>query len=111
MGWQVDRSRLDALESALGGGSTGAPAISLLKKTAVWDPASLAAATESTTTVAVAGASMGDAVNVGFSTLLPAGVALRGHVSASGVVTVTLRNNTGGAVDLASGTLKVVVAK
>ena len=58
----------------------------------------------------VAGAALGDIVLVG------AGVdvtdaALVGHVTAAGVVEVTLLNNTAGAVDLGSQTLVVVVLR
>lgn len=58
----------------------------------------------------VAGAALGDIVLVG------AGVdvvdsALVGHVTAANTVEVTLLNNTAGAVDLASQTLRVVVLR
>lgn len=64
-----------------------------------------------TTTVTVTGAALGDfvtAVSVGVD---QAGVMLDGYVSAADTVTVTLHNETGGAVNLASTTLRALVRK
>lgn len=79
-----------------------------------WDPGSVADNARLTTTVNVPWARNHDNVIVTFSNGLQ-GLILSGYVStettsdaaANGVVTVTLDNFTGGAVDLASGTLHV----
>lgn len=83
-----------------------------LKATATWNPAATAATqgAEVTTTVTVAGAVVGDAVVVSHSSALGAAV-LRGDVTAPNTVTVRLVNTTAVAVDLATGTLKVIVLK
>lgn len=84
------------------------------KGTAVYDPPSIAAGAMVTTTVAVPWARVNDQVIVTFSNLLQ-GIQLRGYVSTAatlagaGVVTVQFINPTGGAIDLASGTLSVTV--
>lgn len=80
-----------------------------LSGTATWDPASIADDAMTSTTVTVTNAKAGNAVAVGFSTPVPAGALLVGSVTADNVVTVTLHNNTGGALDLASGTLTAQV--
>jgi hypothetical protein len=60
--------------------------------------------------IAVAGAAVGDFVLVGLG-VDPVDSAVVGHVTAAGVVELTLLNNTAGAVDLASHTLQVVVLR
>lgn len=77
---------------------------------ATYDPASLASGSGVTTTVYVPGAEVGDIVDVAFSTAL-AGVQLWGWVSGPNVVSVRFHNQTGVAVNLASGTLTVCVRK
>jgi len=81
-----------------------------LQGSATWDPANIAAGASTTTTVAVTGAAVGDYVRASFSLTL-AGLVLSGYVSGANTVTVVLNNPTAGAVDLASGTVKVVVEK
>jgi hypothetical protein len=84
----------------------------ILKGTATWDPASLANAATGTTTVTVTGAAVGDPVmGVGHTAVTAAGWTWRCRVSATNTVAVELTNNTGGTVDLASGTLTVLVSK
>ena len=75
-----------------------------------YDPPSLTAGAGATTTVAVSGAAVGDAVYCSFSNDLQ-GITLTGYVSAWSTVAVRFQNNTGGTIDLASGTLKVTVVK
>lgn len=89
-----------------------------LRATKTWDPASMAlfavgalTTMQASTTIAVPGAAPGDCVGFGFSTVIPAGVVAQAAVTANDVVTVSLTNLTNAAVDLASGTLKVVVFK
>lgn len=106
MSWQErDRTEREALQTKTKNLS------GILVGTATWDPPSVAAAAEATTSVTVTGAAMGDVALVGFSLNLPASVHLRAHVSAADTVTVSLRNNSGGAVDLGSGTVKVSIIK
>ena len=86
-------------------------AVGQKKYTQVWDPPSLATSGEQTsTTVAVPGAAIGDFVDVTFSIALQ-GLRLWGEVTAANVVTVYLSNLTGAPVNLGSGTLNVLVAK
>ena len=77
---------------------------------AVWDPPSVAAGSSVTTTVTVPGAALGDYAHASFSLSLQ-GLQLTAYVSAANTVTVVLGNLTGVAVDLASGTLSVLVLK
>lgn len=81
-----------------------------LSATAAYDPPSVAAGAQTTTTVTVTGAALGDTVAVGFSLDLQ-GMQLTGYVSAADTVTAVLRNGTAGAIDLASGTLRADVWK
>lgn len=78
--------------------------------TATYDPASLASGAGATTTVSVPGAAVGDIVDVAFSQPL-VGVQLWGWVSGPNVVSVRFHNQTGTAVDLASGTIAARVRK
>jgi hypothetical protein len=78
-----------------------------------WDPGSIADGAIASTTVTVTGVGTGDAceVAVGHSAGIPAGAILAGSVTSANTVTVTLFNKTGGALDLASGTLRVTCWK
>jgi hypothetical protein len=78
--------------------------------TATWDPPSLATTAQATTTVAVPGAALGDYVTTSFTRDLQ-GLQLTGYVSAPDTVTAVLRNDTAGAVDLGSGTVRARVVK
>lgn len=78
---------------------------------ATYDPPSLADGEGTTTAVTVTGAALGDAVTaISFSNGLQ-GVTVTGWVSAANTVSVRFQNETGAAVDLASGTLRVRVLK
>ena len=85
-------------------------AVGQVKATATWDPASVAAGSKISTTVTVSGASLGDFALASFSLDLQE-LTLTCYVSASNTVEVVLANLTGSAVDLASGTLAVIVLK
>jgi hypothetical protein len=81
--------------------------------TATLDSASVAtgAAGAGTDTITVAGVALGDvvlAMSVGVS---EAGVVRRAYVSAANTVTVATDNLTGASVDLASTTIKLVIAR
>ncbi len=92
------------------GGPRGADLEQMLRGTVTWDPAPVGNAAETTTTVTVTGSAIGDPTIPAFSNDLQ-GMVLSGSVSSTDTVTVVLRNNTGGALDLASGTLRATVLK
>jgi len=81
-----------------------------LSASATWDPPSVANGASTATTISVPSAALGDTVNASFSVAL-GGLALVAQVSATDTVEVRLINNSGGAVDLASGTVRVQVFK
>ena len=72
--------------------------------TATYDPPNLADGAGATTTVTVSGATLSDVALCSFS-LDTQGVILFPWVSAADTVSVRFQNESGGAVDLASGTL------
>lgn len=73
-----------------------------------FDPPSIAAGAQASTTVSVVGAILGQFAVASFSLDL-ALIQVTAYVSAPDVVTVVFRNGTAGAIDLASGTLAVRV--
>lgn len=75
-----------------------------------WDPASIADGNEEMKAVACTGAEMGDFAIASFSVDV-VDLVLDAQVTAANVVTAVLANNTGGAIDLASGTVRVRVLK
>lgn len=79
-----------------------------LNTSVTYDPPSLATATQQSTTVTLVGAKLGDNVSVSFSRVL-SGTRMWAEVTAADTITVYHRNDTGVAVDLASGTLKVKI--
>lgn len=81
-----------------------------LRGSAVYDPASLADGVGASTTVTVTGAALGDEAAAAFS-LSTQGIILSAQVTAANTVTVRFQNETGGLIDLASGTLYVTVRK
>ena len=76
---------------------------------ATYNPANLVDGAGVTTTVAVPGATLGQFAQASFS-LDTQGITVTAWVSAADVVSVRFQNETGGAIDLGSGTLKVKVA-
>jgi hypothetical protein len=82
----------------------------LLEVSATYDPPSLAAGSGVTTSMAVAGAALGDHARASFTQDLQ-GITLTAWVSAANTVSIRFQNGTAGAVDLASGTLRVRVEK
>jgi hypothetical protein len=79
-----------------------------------WDPASIAAASNSSTTVAVAGSSLNDIVHVtlrGGATEMVAGLVITAFVSVPGTVTITLANLTAAAIDPVNTVLTIAVIK
>lgn len=84
---------------------------SVLTGAATYDPPSLADGAGATTTLTVTGAALGDFVTaVSFNKDL-AGISVTGYVSAANTVSVRFQNESGGLLDLASGTLAVRVRK
>jgi hypothetical protein len=81
-----------------------------LSGSATFDPANLADGAGETTTVTVTGAALGDYATASFSLDLQ-GITLTAWVSAANTVSVRLQNESGGALDLASGTLRAKVTK
>lgn len=73
-----------------------------------WDASSIADGDEEAVEVTVPGASLGDFVLSSLSVDV-ADLALSAAVTAANTVTAVLSNNTGGAVDLGSATLRVRV--
>jgi hypothetical protein len=93
---------------AIGGGAFIAR---YLSNTATWNPGSLNDGQNTSTTVTVTGASVGDPVFVGFTQVVPGGMQLYGIVTSADTVTVVLRNIDAGTTDLASGTVRASVWK
>lgn len=79
--------------------------------TETWDPGSIAAAGYESEDVTVPGAAVGDFVLAAHDKMLTNDMMIVGHVSATDTVKVILFNPTGVAVDLDSGTLRVLVFK
>jgi hypothetical protein len=75
-----------------------------------FNPPSIAVGGSTTTTATVTGAELGDFVEVSFSLDLQ-GLTMTGYVNAADTVTIVWANNTAGAVDLASGDIKIRVRK
>ena len=81
------------------------------KVTCTLDAGSLGDGAGESDTIAVPGVALGDMV-LGFSTGVDrAGITITGYVSASDTVTLRVQNESGGTVDLASTTVKLVVAR
>lgn len=78
----------------------------ILSNTVVWDPGNVLDGAQTSTTITVNSAAIGDTCLVGFSNAVPAGAILAGQVTSANTVTVTLFNKTGSPLDLASGTLR-----
>src|SRR6266581_5579427 len=76
-----------------------------LTGTATYDPPSLVDGAGATTTVTVTGAALGSFARASFSLDLQ-GITLTAWVSSTNTVSVRFQNESGGTLDLASGTLK-----
>jgi len=85
-------------------------ATAVLNGTATVDPSSLADGAGETKTMTVTGAALGDFVIVSAPYDL-SGVSVTAYVSATDTVSIRLQNESGGTVDLASGTWKAKVIK
>lgn len=92
--------------------STGllSASIGILTASGTWDPGNMAADGDATaTTITVTGAAVGNQVSASLTTIGANNVLISAHVQAADTVRVTLLNKTGGALDIASGTLAVKV--
>ena len=79
--------------------------------TCTLDTAEIADQATGTDTVTVPGVALGDMV-IGLSTgVSEGGLVRRAYVSAANTVTIASTNTTGGAVNLASTTIKLVIAR
>jgi hypothetical protein len=88
------------------GGFHGNIAVPGKTASVTWDPASIANNASTSTTVTLVGARFGHAAIASFSLAVPAGASMTAAVTAADTITVTLTNNTGGVLDLGSGTLR-----
>jgi hypothetical protein len=79
--------------------------------TCTLNSASVADQAAGTDTVTVAGVVLGDVVIAMSAGVDEAGLVRRAYVSAANTVTIATTNTTGGAVDLASTTVKLVIAR
>lgn len=86
-------------------GTRGAAITAHMSGTTTWDAPNLTTGTQTTTTVTVTGAELGDIAMASLG-VSQNGCVLTAYVSASNTVTVVLRNDTGSDKDLASTTLR-----
>lgn len=98
---------LQALRKQFGDDGTGAKG-NLVATKAAFDMPNCAAGSRQATTVACAGAVVGDFCEVSCSLDLQ-GLVLSAYVNAADTVTIQVTNNTGGAIDLAAADYLVVV--
>ena len=108
--WIDSSDRLRIKSSAPSSATDGMVVGYDLVGSATYDPPNLVDGAGVTTTVGVAGAVLGDFTLASFSLDLQ-GITVTSYVSAANVVSVRFQNESGGALDLASGTLKVRVIK
>lgn len=91
-------------------GPSGTSITKHLSATATYDPANMATdGSVTSTTITVTGAVAGDTCLASHSAIGANNVLVSAHVSAANTVTVVLMNKTGGALDIASGTLRADV--
>lgn len=83
--------------------------LGVLFGSATFNPASLADGEGTTTTVTVTGALLGDMVEAVSFSLDLQGISVTAYVSAADTVSVRFQNESGGVLDLSSGTLRAVV--
>ena len=82
----------------------------ILSGSVTWDAASIADGNEEAKELTVVGAELGDFVLSSLSADI-SGLVFDAQVTAADTVTAILANNTGGAVDLGSCTLSVLIVK
>lgn len=110
--WEVESANTlqgpSLVDGTLKVGLGGTAISKYLSNTKTWDPASMNDGTTQTTTVNVTGAALGDVAFGSFSLSLQ-GILMTAYVSTTDTVTVVLQNETGGTLDLGSGTLRASV--
>lgn len=89
----------------------GTPVAKHLSATATYDPPNVTSGSQTSTTITVTGAAVGDVANCGHSTITADLWQIACYVSAADTVRVVLKNHSGGAIDAASGTLRADVWK
>ncbi|MCS6297172.1 MAG: hypothetical protein H8K09_13130 [Nitrospira sp.] len=82
-----------------------------LSATGTYDPPNVTSGSQTSTTLAVSGAAVGDTVTCGHTTITADLWQISCYVSAADTVRVVLKNHSGGAIDAASGTLRADVWK
>jgi hypothetical protein len=75
----------------------------------VYDPASMASAAGTSTTITCPGVALGDFVDAISSSIDEGGATVTGYVSSANTITLRLFNGTGATLDLASSTWRVRV--
>lgn len=108
--WVDAKNRLRTKVGAPAGDTDGNVVGLDLIASAVYDPPNLIDGAGVTTTIALAGAGLGDMV-IGSFSLDIQGMTVTYYVSAANVVSIRFQNESGGAIDLASGTLNVKLIK
>jgi len=93
------------------GETMGAAVAKHLSATATYDPPSVSAGSQTSTTLTVSGAAVGDTVTCGHTTITADLWQISCYVSAADTVRAVLKNHSGGAIDAASGTLRADVWK
>lgn len=82
-----------------------------LSATGTYDPPNVTAGSQTSTTLSVSGAAVGDTATCGHTTVTADLWQISCYVSAADTVRVVLKNHSGGAIDAASGTLRADVWK
>ena len=93
-----------------GPSGSGVSGVSTLDGSATWNPGSIADGNEEVQEITITGVALGDFVLASFS-LDIVDLAITGAVTAADTVTIQLNNNTGGSLDLSSGTVYARVFK
>lgn len=89
----------------------GTPIAPILRASKTWDPGSINDGAVAPTTITATGAVAGDTVIASHDQIGANDVLVSAHVQAADTVRVVMLNKTGGALDVASGTLYVTVFK
>lgn len=104
------RKRLEKLErSHISPAAADGRYCRLLRAAKTWDPASLGSGAVASTTVTVTGAKLADPAYASLDGIGANDVLISAHVEDDDTVRVVIRNETGGTLDIASGTLRVMV--
>ena len=93
-----------------GPSGSGVSGLATLDGSATWNPGSIDDGNEEVQDITITGVALGDFVLASFS-LDIVDLAITGAVTAADTVTIQLNNNTGGSLDLSSGTVYARVFK